>query len=325
METPSSEASASVKPAQLLLNYDLCRKIDTLRSQLQAAKSKAENVRNMARLLRKATRDVMLLQISMNMVHGKSACSRASQLNHLHRQFCLSLKSTKNLAFAVEAELNPCDNLDSVIPFLRSVGDLVNALEEPKKMLFDKKVTTLTGETQSNETSETKQSALECHHGLKSPGQNSPNIKTEEVDDSEIKCSQVPSTPTIEDLQPQNGLSLEEHFKNAKRLRRKLHRAKRCDESLFISSLINGLDKEIYRRRITHTLRKETWDWAWLKHMVFTIILEEQYFEKQAYALAHQQEDGSVILPDGTKQKRFIVIEPITEEDLSTSEEEWVV
>ena len=52
------------------------------------------------------------------------------------------------------------------------------------------------------------------------------------------------------------------------------------------------------------------------------LILEEAYFEKQEYAMAHQFEDGSVLLPDGTRKYRFVVLSPIAEEDLTSSDEE---
>ncbi|KAJ5714853.1 uncharacterized protein N7483_012034 [Penicillium malachiteum] len=319
METPSSEASASVKPAQLLWTYELSRINDIMRSHLQAKKSEAENVGNLTRLLRTFTKDVMLLQISMNTTYGESACSRSQQLNHLYPQFRLASKSAQDALTALQTALGHHENYHVIDQFLGCMMDLVEVTRELYKVFTDNRET-LARETQSEENAETKQSALECPHDLKSSDRTSPTIKTEEGDES--KCSQFPSTPTIEDLQAQNGRSLEEYFKDAKTLRRKLRQSNEFDISSFISLFIDGLDKKIYRRRIIHILRKETWTWGWLKHMAIFIILEEQYFEKQAYALAHQQEDGSVILPDGTKQKRFVVIEPITEEDLSASEEE---
>ncbi|KAJ5712720.1 hypothetical protein N7493_009188 [Penicillium malachiteum] len=318
METPSSEASASVKPAQLLWNYELARINDSLTSQLQAAKSEADNARTIPRLLRKAIKEMMLLQISVNTAYGKSVFDGNLQLKHLYPQFRLACKSTQDLFAAVQAAINPSCQLDLIIPYVECLGDLLNALREIEKIITDTKET-LNRETQLAKSGETKQAAPVSLDNSKPPDRTSPDIKPEDMDD--FRFRHFPN-PTIDDLKTQNGRSLEQYLKDARKLHCRLRQKNRFDESLFIGVFIDGLDKTIYRRRIIHTLRKETWDWAWVKHMVTFIILEEQYFEKQAYALAHQQEDGSVILPDGTKQNRFVVIEPITEEDLSASDEE---
>ncbi|KAJ5718257.1 hypothetical protein N7488_003903 [Penicillium malachiteum] len=321
METPCSEASASIKPAQLLWNYELGRINDSLTSQLQAAKSEADNARTIPRLLRKAIKDVMLLQISVTTAYGKSASNGNLQLNYLYPQFRLTCKSTEDLFAAVQAALDPSCQLDLVLPYVECLGDLVNALKEVKKMMNDNKETPKR-KTQPDKTRETIKAASVRLDNLKAPERTSPEIKTEDMDAFDDFRPRHYHNPTIDDLRTQNGRSLEEYLKEARKLHSKLRRKDSFDQSLFINVFIDGLDKKIYRRRIIHTLRKETWDWDWVKHMVTFIILEEQYFEKQAYALAHRQEDGSVVLPDGTKQKRFVVLEPITEEDLSDSEEE---
>ncbi|KAI3139140.1 hypothetical protein CBS147326_2818 [Penicillium roqueforti] len=120
----------------------------------------------------------------------------------------------------------------------------------------------------------------------------------------------------------QNNRSIEEYYDAANDFRRQQKRLQQKNEGLFIDAFITGLDNDLYRRRIIHWLRKEGWNWPSLEHMVMFLLLEEEHFEKQEFAMAHQFEDGSVLLPDGTRKYGFIALSPITEEYLTSSDEE---
>lgn len=118
----------------------------------------------------------------------------------------------------------------------------------------------------------------------------------------------------------QNGRSLEDYYDAAYDYRRQQKRLGPIDEDLFIHMFLVGLDATLYRRRMAHWMKKEGWSWAWLEHIVMFIILEEEYMARQEFALAHRFDDGSVLLPDGSREYRFVILPPITEEDLTPSE-----
>ncbi|KAJ5917828.1 hypothetical protein N7454_010203 [Penicillium verhagenii] len=120
----------------------------------------------------------------------------------------------------------------------------------------------------------------------------------------------------------QRGRSLDRYFLLIKAHRRDSRLFETGTNYDFIEIFLKGLDSNTLRRRIIHWLKKETYEWIWLEHIVLYIIHEQKYFLKQDYALAHQFNDGSVQLPDGTRQRRFILLEPINEEDLTASEKE---
>ncbi|KAJ5930028.1 hypothetical protein N7466_005521 [Penicillium verhagenii] len=120
----------------------------------------------------------------------------------------------------------------------------------------------------------------------------------------------------------QKGRSLDSYFLFIKAHRRDSRIFETGTNHDFIDIFLKGLDSNTLRRRIAHWLKKETYDWVWLEHIVLYIVHEQKYFLKQDYALAHQFNDGSVQLPDGTRQRRFILLEPINEEDLTASEKE---
>ncbi|KAJ5769378.1 hypothetical protein N7520_003937 [Penicillium odoratum] len=127
---------------------------------------------------------------------------------------------------------------------------------------------------------------------------------------------------TPEPVLKQNGVSLKKYFKEISGRRHKLGCRQSNNTHGIITAFLEGLDNDLYRRRIARWLKHETYEWHWLEHVVNLLIEEEKYFEKQDYALAHQFEDGSVLLPDGTIQRHFVILEPFTEADLSSSDEE---
>jgi hypothetical protein len=94
------------------------------------------------------------------------------------------------------------------------------------------------------------------------------------------------------------------------------------NDDKMITTFLKGLDSAIYRRRFTHWLRNEHWNWNFLFHFAQILVMEEEYMAKQAYALNHKLEDGSVLFPDGERSYRFTYLPPITDEDLTASEED---
>lgn len=136
-----------------------------------------------------------------------------------------------------------------------------------------------------------------------------------------IPTATVPATDLATAMK-QHGRSLDDYFDAASDYYRQQRHLKQASEKPFIKAFIAGCEDNLYRRRLTHALRKNEMTWAWLTHEVHFLVLEEEYMEKQTYALAHQYEDGSVSWPDGSRRSRFVALSPVTDGDLTTSEEE---
>lgn len=121
----------------------------------------------------------------------------------------------------------------------------------------------------------------------------------------------------------QRNRPLETYFDEASAYRRDHRPLTPNVENALVKAFIAGCDDKLYRRRLTHSLRKKEFNWTWLMYEVQFLILEEEYMEKQKYALAHQNEDGSVLWPDGSTRTRFVSLAPVTEDDLTSSDGEY--
>jgi hypothetical protein len=127
-------------------------------------------------------------------------------------------------------------------------------------------------------------------------------------------------TMTLETMK-QNNRSLETYYDEANYLRRQARPITTEDETM-VKNFIEGCDDRLHRRRLTHALRNGDMNWTRLGHEVQHLLNEEVYLENQKYALAHRNEDGSVMWPDGSVRHRFIAYLPFTDSDLTTSEED---
>jgi hypothetical protein len=118
----------------------------------------------------------------------------------------------------------------------------------------------------------------------------------------------------------QEGRPLEDYFDAACDFRRDRIRLGQANDPVFIEAFLAGCDNNLYRRRLTHALRKNGWYWTWLTHEVQYLIMEQEYMDQQTYALEHVMPDGSFMFPDGTCKYHIVVLPPITEEDLTDSD-----
>ncbi|KAJ5377292.1 uncharacterized protein N7496_004701 [Penicillium cataractarum] len=118
----------------------------------------------------------------------------------------------------------------------------------------------------------------------------------------------------------QEDRSLGGYFDEADNFRRDQIRLSQANDSLFIEAFLAGCDNSLYRRRLTHALRKNGWYWTWLTREVQYLIYEQEYMDQQNYALDHVKDDGSFEMPDNTCKYRLVKLSPITEEDLTDSD-----
>jgi hypothetical protein len=118
----------------------------------------------------------------------------------------------------------------------------------------------------------------------------------------------------------QEGRAFEDYFEEADRFRRDQIRLGQANDRLFIEAFLAGCDNSLYRRRLTHALRKNGWYWTWLTREVQYLIFEQEYMDKQNYALDHITSNGSFQMPDNTCKYRLVKLSPVTEEDLTDSD-----
>ena len=286
----------SVHPSTLLWNYELRRENNALATHAMETRKAMAESETVTRTLVECLNELIIIAHSIATAidkkvedgHHRQGVLRR-QLQHIYRP----LRQFKDTLREKITILNNC------------IGEIERLYNLPEGSL------SILSNSMTDDSKEQADQSLDPDASTASTGQ---LIKTEDMSDEAVAEAHLTA------VMNQNGRSLDEYYDAAKDFRRQQRRLRNGNEALFIDAFIAGLEKNIYRRRIIHWLRKERWDWAWLEHIVMFIILEEEYFQKQDFALAHQFEDGSILLPDGSRQCRFVILSPITEEDLTPSE-----
>lgn len=165
---------------------------------------------------------------------------------------------------------------------------------------------------------------LSAHASPAAPTARSPGsvAKDNPTTPKQPQAKKDPIDPLFATIMQQRNRSLDEYFDEANAYRRQRRPLTPVIEKALVEAFLAGCDDQIYRRRLTHNLRKKEFTWNWLTHEVQFLVMEERYMEKQKFALEHQGEDGSVLWPDGSTRTRFVPLEPVTEDDLTPSDGE---
>lgn len=292
-----------VHPTALLWSYEMQRTNRELTARLIDTKTQAEENEKLTRTLSKCLNDLIVIVASITTELNNTAHGSHHRLRILRRQLHHALEPLRHYALAID-EKNKT---------------LINCIAELEDMYNVTQVNTHEakyGDAQTNPN--TADARMSSNNDTSLIAEYSALLKETTI----RSLATQPMEAKLAAVMKQDMRPLEEYYEEAKNFRRGQRRLRQDNEALFIHAFIAGLDKNIYRRRIVHWLKKEHWDWAWLEHIIMVLILEEQYFEKQDYALTHRFEDGSVLLPDGTREPQFVILSPITEEDLTDSEVE---
>lgn len=148
------------------------------------------------------------------------------------------------------------------------------------------------------------------------------NIKDNPATPKQPQTKKDPIDPLFATIMQQRSRSLDEYFDEANAYRRQRRPLTPVIEKALVEAFIAGCDDKVYGRRLTHNLRKKEFTWTWLTHEVQFLVMEERYMEKQKFAMEHQDEDGSVLWPDGSMRTRFMPLLPVTGDDLTPSDGE---
>ncbi|KAJ5549314.1 hypothetical protein N7513_006548 [Penicillium frequentans] len=308
--TPPSERDSRLKPAHLLWNYELRRTNQILTERLLQTRRSVNEAEEVNDHLCECLNDLLGIMSSLMTTNTNSTGNdQYLELRKLQRQFKRTLKAVNKYTKATDEKSDATINCISAFSLLLAKSKekaAANKIPEPRIKSEPPEDTIMTDAAQDQQTTR------QC---TSTP----PFVKHEEKEEA---LTNAEIEANLKAKMKQNGRPLELYFEGAKLYRIRMRAIRPNNDIDHIGSFLAGLDNNLYRRRIAHWLRQETYDWPWLEHIVLFILSEEEYFAKQDYALAHQSEDGSVLLPDGTRQRRFVILQPITAEDLTDSEVE---
>ncbi|KAJ5797596.1 uncharacterized protein N7503_006892 [Penicillium pulvis] len=308
--TPPSERDSRLKPVHLLWNYELRRTNQILTERLLQTKRTVNEAEEVNDYLCESLKDLIGIMSSLMTANMNSAEDDQSlELRKLQRQFKRTLKAVNKYTKATD------EKSDAMINCISAIGLLLGQLKE-RAAANKTRETRIKTEPQENTT---MTDAAQYQQTTRQSASTHPFVKQEEQEEA---LTNAEIEANLKSRMKQNGRPLELYFEGAKLYRIRMRAIRPNNDIDHIGPFLAGLDNNLYRRRIVHWLRQETYDWPWLEHIVLCILSEEEYFAKQDYALAHQSEDGSVLLPDGTRQHRFVILQPITAEDLTDSEVE---
>lgn len=311
----------SPTPQALLWAYQLTRENKTLTDYLKDVKSQLDDTEAFARNIQKCLSDLVENVTSLAHILGDKAQSDDDkhqllllrrQLQHTVGPFCeygqSLVRKNKKLVECIAA-LEGLDALSDEIS--------VN-VEDPAPFAATPCPKARAGETEL--------SVNVAASPLATPGRPRASVIENKCESTQQLQTETPIDAalkaTLATVMEQNGRPLDDYFDAANAFRREQRPLTPNTEKALVTTFIAGCDDKLYRRRLTHALRKSGMTWTWLTHEVQFIVLEEEYMEKQKFALAHQNKDGSVLWPDGSTRRRFVPLPPVTEEDLTSSDGE---
>ncbi|KAJ5153389.1 uncharacterized protein N7482_009867 [Penicillium canariense] len=310
----------STPPIALLWTYEFRRQNGVLTSRLLDVKEQLNQTEQLTELLSKYLNDLIVIIASIAGAvtsHSRSAEQRIRLLHHLLAQALEPLSE-----YEASMDLNDQAFIDCIAQ-LKTLYDLPAFLIDENEVYTAHLLSTAPSPTSVGMPEPTASSNND-------PGLTDRLLaaSTSSFDKDTIQDDPNPPADAAENalamkldaVMQQEGRPLEGYFEAACEFRRDQIRMRQANDSVFIEAFLAGCDNKLYRRRLTHALRKNGWYWTWLAHEVQFLILEQEYMDKQNYALEHVLPDGTFLWPDGTCKRRIVTLPPITEEDLTDSE-----
>lgn len=306
-------------PKTLLWNYQLARENSALAKSLIDVKAQLDKTENFARVLKKCLDELLDTVQSLAHIFQNEAKTDDDkhQLLLLRRQLRHTLEPL-------------CEYGKTLVTRNKKMVKCIAALEGLEDLAKDMSadVETTTSDSGTPCPNPKSEDTGRFFSAAASPIPTTGHPTPSKTKDKPATCKK--SQPETEDptgslfaaMMKQRNRTLEAYFDEANTYRRDHRPLLPNIEKALVTAFIAGCDDRIYRRRLTHSLRKKEFTWLWLTHEVQFLILEERYVEKQKFALAHQNKDGSVLWPDGSTRMRFMPLQPVTEDDLTPSDGE---
>ncbi|KAJ5114927.1 hypothetical protein NUU61_000686 [Penicillium alfredii] len=330
--TPTKPAS-SKEPTTLLWAYELQRENKILAQHLDNANEQLEAGHDLSRVLHEhiLTLSNIIDSIDSTLDNGSQSGSTEQKKSpgHLKRSYSPFHGYTQ----ALERENS---DISACIAHLESLHDSHQPLPGPA-MITPPSSAGSKNNSSGHKSKRVRNSKLPRPSGNKTTLTQTPRVaapptptpkRAKTIDQSLNTDTAQPQSPgtakilehTLLGVLKQNGRTLQEYFEAAISVRDRSLRSKQGSDTALIKVFIAGCEKRVHRLRLKHSLRKDGWTWPWLTQHVNWLLMEEDYLEKQEFALVHQFEDGSVLWPDGSRRHRFIALPPITEEDFTSTD-----
>jgi hypothetical protein len=308
-QVPPRPSAVPASPLALLWSYEFRRQNGILTSRLLDVKDQLNEREQLTEYLSKFLNDLIVIIASMVTVLAGYSDGDEHRIRLLHR--LLGQAMAPLYQYAANCDLGSQALIDCIAQ--------LEALYELPAILFD-------GDEGDAATSLSSALSAASDGMPRSPrsAHGERTKSTTEIDqhDDQISPDEAREALAVklDAVMHQEGRPLEDYFDAACDFRRDQIRLGQANDPVFIEAFLAGCDNNLYRRRLTHALRKNGWYWTWLTHEVQYLILEQEYMDKQSYALEHVNPDGSFMWPDGTSKHRIVFLAPITEEDLTDSD-----
>lgn len=308
-------------PQSLLWAYQLIRENKTLTDYLKEVRQQLDDTEAFARTIQKCLNELIenVTSLAHILANKTQTDDDKHQLLLLRRQLHHTVGPLYEYGKTLVRKNKQLVECIAVVEGLDGVQALSMAIEVPASIPATPYPDITTVEN-TDPSSNAATPLATPGHVVTSISQNQP-LPIQQAPQPETPIDPALSTALAAAMK-QSNRSLDEYYDAANAFRREQRALATDNEQALVTAFIAGCDDKLYRRRLTHSLRKMGWAWAWLTHEVQFLVLEEEYMEKQKFALAHQKEDGSVLWPDGSTRMRFVPLPPITEEDLTSSEGE---
>lgn len=316
-----------IKPATLLWNYELQRSQRELTNHLIQAKKQTEETERLNASLSTCLQDLSTIVVLVTRSLDNQTPQGQQQLLHLGPQL---REIVEPLFKATKTMVNRNEDLLATIYKLRGLREIVNrdptiAQRPPPGLELPHELPqTPAAPSEDPASSPITQAMLNRSASRPNPSRAGKELNASDRAITAQILLRATNSAEINRVMQQKGRPLGEYFDAAHEFRRQslLPKGAVNNDHVLIEAFLDGLDSQLSRRRFIHWLRKEHWTWNFVFHFAQVLVMEEEYMAKQEYAMEHKFEDGSVLFPDGQRIDRFHYLPPITDADLTPSDDD---
>ncbi|KAJ5119084.1 hypothetical protein N7476_011436 [Penicillium atrosanguineum] len=306
MSPTNASGGPSVAPQALLWSYELSRENNTLIEHIEEVESQLLRTEEHSRNLEQYLKSLTNLVAAFDVIKGSNNAHTEERLRHLHEQL-------KNTALSLcESDQTLADKNKALLKCIAELDKICSMPEDATPEALNYQPASVTDLEDLPPT----RSPIDISIPLPLPTV----IVHAPSPTNRLPSWLIPEITMTLSSMSQNNRSLEAYYDEANYLRRQSH-STHVEDEILVRRFISGCDDRLYRRRLDHAVRNGQMNWTRLSHEIQHLLNEEEYMENQKFALAHRNEDGSVLWPDGSVRHRFIAYLPFTEDDLTTSED----
>ncbi|KAF3390419.1 hypothetical protein F1880_009302 [Penicillium rolfsii] len=261
----SRPSAVPVSPLALLWSYEFRRQNGILTSRLLDVKGQLNEREQLTELLSKFLNDLIVVIASMVTVLADQSDGAEHRIRLLHRLLGQTVEPL--CRYAAQVDLGNQALIDCI-------AQLEVLYELPVFPLGTEGIDSSTSPSSAlSATSDGPPQSLRpvhdgCNESMTESGHKDDQISPDEAREA--------LALKLDAVMHQEGRPLEDYFDAACDFRRDQIRLGQSNDPVFIEAFLAGCDNNLYRRRLTHALRKNGWYWTWLTHEVQYLILEQE-------------------------------------------------